>query len=51
MDECKYFAAEEYFCQALRILTKLLGPDTLSVALTEVNLGGHGVSCRGLSRM
>jgi tetratricopeptide (TPR) repeat protein len=38
MDEGKYFAAEEYFRQALGILIKIFGPDTLSVALTEVNL-------------
>ena len=38
MDEGKYFAAEEYFRQALRVLIQIFGPDTLSVALAEVNL-------------
>jgi len=38
MDEGKYFAAEEYFRQALRVLTQIFGPDTLGVALAEVNL-------------
>jgi tetratricopeptide (TPR) repeat protein len=38
MDEGKYFASEENFRQALGILTQVFGPDTLSVALAEVNL-------------